>query len=175
MKKYLALLLLLPLLGFGARLVYGQFGATNAIDILPPTTLVSPIPSSQQTIGLTALRPTGVSLKAYRRAMAVVQVNTAASAGSLDVYLQASPDCGMCWQDFAHVHATGAGTFHVPISLHGDGGNYPTTVLAMNDGTLANGVIIPYLIGDKVRVKYNATFNVNATGAWSFHVFVIPD
>src|SRR5439155_19570791 len=114
----------------------GQFGQRE-IELLPATSLVAPgtNPASTITSGLLAPRPRGANVRVNKRLMGVVQVNTAPTIGgdsgtALDVYFQSSPDCGMCWQDFAHVSLTTAGTYYVPLSLGPDAA-WPTTVPAM--------------------------------------------
>jgi hypothetical protein len=176
-KHWLALATATALLlgGYFVASTMGQFGGNaREIDLLPPTVLLNPRATTLVTVGPAAPRPRGVDVKVNKRLLGVVQVNTVPSSGTLDVYFQSSPDCGMCWQDFAHVSVTAAGTYYVPLSL-GQDAPWPTTVPAMQDGTLGSGQISQWGICDRLRAKYQATFAVSSTGSWSFHVYVIPD
>ena len=112
----------------------------------------------------------------------MVLVNTAPGStgvgGStfLDVFFQSSPDNGLSWQDFAHVNVgpNGTGTYLLPISFV-DGSSYPTTIPANQDGTMANNTISQYVIGRRIRAKYQLGYKQGSAGQWAFHVLVVPN
>ncbi len=148
----------------------GQFrgpGGSNLMELVPPITT-----GAAQT-GIAPL-PLGKPVKAFQRLLGLTKVTSAPTGGSgqlLDVYYQYSADDGMTWQDFAHLQVSLTGTWFIPVSVIANG---PTTVPTVYDGGLGNNVIVQGPIGDKLRIKYSATFG-SSTGNWTFQSFVAPD
>jgi hypothetical protein len=151
----------------------GQFAqrvnpGSNLIELTPA------ISTSQAVSGVAPL-PVGKSVKAFQRLMGVTKVTSNPTGGSgavLDVYYQYSADDGMTWQDFAHIQVNQTtGTYLVPVSAITAG---PTTVPASQDGGLAANAIVQGPLGDKLRIKYSASYG-SSTGNWTFQSFVSPD
>ncbi len=157
---------------FVAGTAKGQFGRVN-----PGSNLIELIPSittSQAVSGVAPLQ-VGKSIKAFSRLLGVTKVTanpTGGSGATLDVYYQFSADDGMTWQDFAHIQVSQTtGTYLVPVSVITAG---PTTVPTISDGALAANTIVQGPLGDKLRIKFSASFGTS-TGNWSFQSFVSPD
>lgn len=180
MKKYflLAAIVSLALAGYYAATSLCQSGLAREIELVSGTTFLDQAAASYST-GLVAPNPHGIDVPFRKRFLGVVQVSSAPSAGaspvsSLEVYFQSSLDSGLVWEDFAHVHITGPGLYNLPVSI-GPDVTWPTTIPTTTDGNLGNGVLNAYLASSRMRVKYNAIFGGNASGTWSFRVYLIPD
>jgi hypothetical protein len=93
---------------------------------------------------------------------------TTGGAGTLDVYVQATPDGGTTWQDVAAFRfTTTLGWRYVGLSQVAAG---PTTTQAASDGALTSDAVVPGPFGDQLRVKYvmalngdTGTFGLTAT------------
>lgn len=81
---------------------------------------------------------------------------TGNTGGTLDVYIQYSPDGGTTWVDLIHfpqIAAAGSGKYVVTLSR----GTQATSITAVGTGTspaLAANTVIPGDFGDRLRVVY---------------------
>lgn len=104
----------------------------------------------------------------YRSIYGVVNVTgvTVGGAGTLDVFLQTSPDGGTTWQDIFCIRMTTISKKLFAIS--GVAGGVATAITA-SDGALASNTAVQGPFGDRVRVKYIVTLNGD-TGGFTFSV-----
>lgn len=93
---------------------------------------------------------------------------TGATGGTLDVYLQVSPDQGTTWVDYAHFAQIAGGAAVIKRVWCVSRGAQQTTVTTVGSGTspaLAANTIIGGEFGDRMRVVYVAGAGTSAGAA----------
>jgi len=146
-------------------LLHAQRRDSSLIELCPP---VSVAPTGFNVGAIPA--PLGKHIRLSNRAIFVLKVSSAQSAGSaLGVFFQSSSDDGQTWNDIAQVDTTSTGTYYVPVSVITAGSS---TVQSISDGQLANGTVVQGPIGDLIRIRY--VIVTGNSGMWSFQAFVLP-
>lgn len=123
----------------------------------------------------TAPNPLGTQVRLGSRSVLVLKITSAPTGGSgqtLDVYFQYSADDRQTWNDFAEVHATGAGTYYIPVSAIIAGS---TSVGAISDGALGNNTAKQGPLGNLLRTKFTCNLGTGTTGMWAYQAYILPD
>ena len=168
------------LLGFVALLCAGLVGTllcahplqkpgSSLIELSPPVT----IPAAPASV--TAPNPLGTQVRLSMRSLLVLKITSAPTGGSgqtLDVYFQHSDDDRQTWNDCAEVHATGTGTYYIPLSAIAAGS---TSVSAISDGALSSNTTIQGPLGNLLRTKFTCALGTGTSGMWAYQAYVLPD
>jgi hypothetical protein len=150
--------------GYGPIALVEKLDPTNdGVSTYKTTTIASftaTSPSSATTTAQTAV----TGLGSYNT-MSVYATLTGATGGTLDVYLQYSPDLGNTWVDYMHFvqkAAASAATIHYfSVSKSAQ----QTTITAVGTGTspaLAAGTVLGGDWGDRLRVVFVAGASTSA-------------
>jgi hypothetical protein len=116
-----------------------------------PATLTLTSPSSATFANGTPL----TGLDGYQ-SLDIVAELTGNTGGTLDLYIQTSPDGGTTWYDYIHFAQLAAGATtvikRITVSNH-DASNAITTVGKNDSPALAAGTVIGGAFNDRIRVK----------------------
>lgn len=98
-------------------------------------------------------------------ALTIIATLTGATGGTLDVYLQVSPDAGVTWYDYAHFAQLAAGaaaiTKVITVSRAGQQTGIPTVGTGLSPALAANAVVGGDF-GDMMRVLFVAGAGTSA-------------
>jgi hypothetical protein len=105
-------------------------------------------------------------------ALQVIAELVGATNGTLDVYLQTSPDGGTSWYDWVHFPqlAAGAAAVKYAFSVPSAGATALTTIGKGTSVALAANTIAYQLWGDRVRAVYVAGASTSAGAAVTIHI-----
>jgi hypothetical protein len=138
-----------------------QVTAGNSISLLPASAINSSSSGAPAT-----------GLQSFQNAFILVSVTGVPVGGAptLDVYIQASPDGGTTWRDFAHTAQITTSNVNQFVQLTGQAAG-ATTGLAASDAALAANTVVQGPWGDRLRVKYvfvaggsSGSYTVSVTG-----------
>lgn len=130
-----------------------QGDGTNVSPVIPTVVDLSATSPSSAT---TSAQPPSTGLGPYKSMLIYTELQ-GATGGTLDVYLQVSPDNGTTWVDYAHfpqLAAAAAATKRLwSVSKHAQ----QTTLTTVGTGTnpaLAANSIVGGEFGDRIRVVF---------------------
>lgn len=134
------------------------------------STMVSrPIAATSPTAAGTEAGPTAANLGRYR-SIAIVATLQGATGGTLDVYLQWSPDEGTTWVDYAHFPQLAAGAAVSTRVWTVSRAAQQLTLTTVGSGltpALAANTIVGGEFGDRLRVVFVAGGGTSAGAAQS--------
>lgn len=135
--------------------------------MVPGYTLKFDLSSTSPAAASTAVGATITGLETIK-SFYLYAVLTGGTGGTLDIYLQVSPDHGTTWVDYAHFAQLAAGAAAVTKAFTISRGAQQTTITAVGAGTspaLAVNTVLGGDFGDRMRVLYVAGASTSAGAA----------
>lgn len=132
------------------------------------TELAGNLNSTSPASATTAVGATLAGLDAFET-LTIFATLTGATGGTLDVYLQMSPDAGTTWVDYIHyaqiLAAAGAASKLITVTRLTNSGTAPIAVGTGTTPALAANTIVGGNWGDRLRVLYVAGASTTAGAA----------